>query len=60
MLSIFDIELSMIVGCLINCMLAYMSMNHYEEAAKVVEFLIPSGYYRDPEIYFRKAQVSLG
>lgn len=50
--------MAMIVGCMINCMLAYMSMNHFQEANKVVEFLISSKYYNDPEIYFRKAQVS--
>ena len=28
-LLIYCIEMAMIVGCMINCMLAYMSMNHF-------------------------------
>ena len=35
-LLIYCIEMAMIVGCMINCMLAYMSMNHFQEADKVV------------------------
>ncbi len=38
-------------------MLAYMSMHHFEEANKVIEFLINNDYFKDPEIYFRQAQV---
>ena len=51
----YYLEMAMIVGCMINCMLAYMSMNHFQEADKVVQFLISNSYYNDPEIYFRKA-----
>jgi hypothetical protein len=49
------IEMSMIVGCMVNCMLAYMSMNHFQEAEKVAQFLISNNYFNDPEIHFRKA-----
>ena len=49
------VEMSMIVGCMVNCMLAYMSMNHFQEADKVAQFLIANNYYNDPEIHFRKA-----
>lgn len=48
------LELSMIVGCLMNAMLAYMSMHHFEEARKIVNFL-EHRYWKDPELYFRKA-----
>ncbi len=47
--------MAMLVGCLINCMLAYMSMHHFEEANKVVEFLLKHDYYKEPELYFRQA-----
>lgn len=49
------VEMAMIVGCMVNCMLAYMSMNHFQEADKVAQFLIANSYYNDPEIHFRKA-----
>jgi hypothetical protein len=53
------LEISMIVGSLINCMLSYLSMHHFEEATKVVNFLLDNNYWNDPELYFRKAQVKI-
>jgi hypothetical protein len=47
----------MIVGCFVNCMLSYMSMHHFDEANKVIDFLIDNNYWVDPELFFRKAQV---
>jgi hypothetical protein len=44
----------MIVGTLVNCMLAYMSMFHFGEALKCANFIIEQ-YTKDAEIYFRKA-----
>ena len=52
------LELSMIIGTLLNSTLSYMSMHHFEEALKTVNFIIDKNYWRDPEIYFRKAQVT--
>jgi len=44
----------MIVGTLVNSMLAYMSLFHFEEAMKCAD-LILENYIKDPEIYFRKS-----
>lgn len=44
----------MLVGSLINSALAYMSMHHFDEASKAVDFII-NNYWKDPELYFRKA-----
>lgn len=44
----------MIVGTLVNSMLAYMSMFHFEEAMKCADLILDS-YLQDPEIYYRKA-----
>jgi len=46
----------MIIGTLINAMLSYMSLFHFEEAMKCADLILDS-YLKDPEIYFRKAQV---
>ena len=51
------IDQSMIVGTLVNSMLAYMSLFHFEEAMKCAD-LILDNYIKDPEIYFRKSQVN--
>ena len=45
----------MIVGCLVNSLLCYLSMHHFEEARRVINFLIDNNYWRDPELYFRSA-----
>ena len=47
----------MIVGTLVNSMLAYMSVFHFQEAMKCVDFLLDQ-YLKDAEIYFRKAQIT--
>ena len=44
----------MTAGTLVNAMLAYMSMFHFDEALKCADFIIES-YTTDAEIYFRKA-----
>ena len=36
------IDHSMIVGTLVNSMLAYMSMFHFEEAMKCIDFILDS------------------
>ena len=41
-----------------NAMLAYMSIFHFEDARKCADFLLET-YTKEPEIYFRKAQVSV-
>ena len=46
----------MIVGTLINSALSYMSVFHFQEAMKCVDFILDQ-YLKDPEIYFRKAQI---
>lgn len=46
----------MMVGTLVNSMLAYMSLFHFEEAMKCADLILDS-YLQVPEIYFRKAQV---
>lgn len=46
----------MIVSCLVNAALAYMSMHHLDEARRVVEYLI-GHYWKSPETLFRRAQV---
>lgn len=45
---------SMIVGTLVNSMLAYMSLFHFEEALKCADFILDH-HIKDPEIYYRKA-----
>jgi len=44
----------MIIGTLINGMLAYMSLYHFEEALKCANFILDT-YTQDSELYFRKA-----
>jgi hypothetical protein len=44
----------MIIGTMLNSMLAYMSIYHFEEALKCADFLLDE-VYEDPEIYYRKA-----
>lgn len=44
----------MIVGTLVNSTLSYMSMHHFDEANKAVDYTIEH-YWKDPELYFRKA-----
>jgi hypothetical protein len=44
----------MLVGTLVNSMLAYMSVYHFEEALKCANFIIKN-YVQNAEIYFRKA-----
>lgn len=39
-------------------MLAYMSIFHFEDANKCADFLLDT-YTKEPEIYFRKAQVRI-
>ena len=48
----------MISGTLVNSMLAYMSLFHFEEAMKCADLLLDS-FLKDPEIYFRKIQVRI-
>jgi hypothetical protein len=48
------LELAMLVGCMVNSALAYMSMHHFEEASKCVQYIIEN-YWKDPELYFRRA-----
>lgn len=50
------IDQAMVVGTLVNSMMAYSSVFHFEEAMKCAD-LILDHYLKDPEIYFRKAQV---
>lgn len=50
----FIIDQNMIIGTIINSMLAYMSMFHFEEAQKCSDFLL-NDILCDPEIYYRKA-----
>lgn len=52
---IFIIDMNMIIGTLVNSMLAYMSLYHFEEAEKCADFILDH-YLKDPEIYYRKAQ----
>lgn len=47
----------MILGALFNSMLAYMSMHHFDEAAKIVGVILSRGFWKDPELFFRKAQI---
>jgi hypothetical protein len=44
----------MIVGSLINSALSYMSMHHFKEAKRAVNYTLEN-YWKDPEVYFRKA-----
>ena len=44
----------MIVSSLMNIMLAYMAMFHFEEALKCADYILEY-HTSDPEIYFRKA-----
>jgi hypothetical protein len=44
----------MLVGSMLNSALAYMSMHHFEEAGKCIEYMIEH-YWKDPELYFRRA-----
>jgi hypothetical protein len=37
-------------------MLAYTSVFHFDEALKCADFILDN-YHKDPEFYFRKAQV---
>jgi hypothetical protein len=48
------IDQNMIVGTLVNSMLSYMSVFHFEEAMKCADFILDQ-YLKDPEIYYRKA-----
>jgi len=50
------LELSILVGTLHNAMLAYTSVFHFDEALKCADFILDH-YHKDPEFYFRKAQV---
>ncbi len=43
---------NMIIGTLINCIYAYMSMFHFEEAKLCIEFLIQQNFGEIPEIYY--------
>lgn len=47
----------MITTTLVNSMLAYMSLFHFEEAMKCADLILDT-YIKDAEIYYRKAQVS--
>lgn len=47
----------MLVGTLINTALAYMSVFHFDEALKCVDFIL-NEVFEDADIYFRKAQVT--
>ena len=44
----------MIIGTLMNSMLTYMSVFHFDEANKCIDFILDQ-YTKDPEVYFRKA-----
>ena len=46
----------MIVGTMVNSMMAYMSLFHFEEAEKCINFVLES-YMQQPDLYYRKAQV---
>ena len=48
--------MSMIVSSLVNAALSYMSMHHFEEARRVLDYLI-AHYWKSPETLFRQAQV---
>lgn len=50
----YSLGLSISVSTLHNAMLALMSMFHFEEALKCVDFVIDN-YCQDPEFYYRKA-----
>jgi hypothetical protein len=39
-------------------MLAYMSMHHFAEANKIIDVIFDRGYWKDPELYFRRAQIT--
>ena len=45
-----------VLGTIVNAMLAYMSVYHFEEAMKCCNFVIDT-YTQDAEIYYRKAQI---
>ncbi len=45
---------ALVVGTLVNSMLAYMSLFHFDEAKKCADLIIDT-YWNDPEIIFRKA-----
>jgi hypothetical protein len=51
-----ETKMAMLVGCLLNSALAYMSMHHFDEAHKCVEYMIEH-YWKDPQLYFRRAQL---
>ena len=44
----------MVVGTVSNSMLAYMSVFHFEEAEKCIEFILEHSI-QTPFLYFRKA-----
>lgn len=46
----------MTVGTIVNAMLAYMSVFHFDEAMKCADLILDQ-FFKDSEIYFRKAQV---
>ncbi len=46
----------MIIGTLVNAMMAYLSLYHFDEAQKCASFILDT-YSQDAEVYYRQAQI---
>lgn len=51
---IFSLDKAMLFSTLLNSALAYMSVFHFDEASKCIDFIL-NEVYEDSEIFFRKA-----